>query len=279
VRGSVDDQLTVRASDGIVLRGRSWVPPEAPQRVVLVVHGLKDHSGRYADVAEALNARGGAVVAFDLRGHGRSDGERAFVSRFGVYGTDLDAERAFVTERFPGLPLTILGQSMGGAIVARNALDRPAGLAALALSSPALQPPAATSGAAVFGARLLSALAPHARIFRPDVAGFSRTAEVVQAMAADPLIDQRAIPARTAAELLRTMPTVIADVGRLGPPTWIAHGTADRVTNVEGSQAFARGAPHGRVSLQTIPGGYHDLWHEPEAPRLRTELAEFVVSH
>jgi acylglycerol lipase len=279
VRGSVDDQLTVRASDGIVLRGRSWVPPGAPQRVVLVVHGLKDHSGRYADVAEALNARGGAVVAFDLRGHGRSDGERAFVSRFGVYGTDLDAERAFVAERFPGLPLTILGQSMGGAIVARNALDRPAGLAALALSSPALQPPAATSGAAVFGARLLSALAPHARIFRPDVAGFSRTAEVVQAMAADPLIDQRAIPARTAAELLRTMPTVIADVGRLGPPTWIAHGTADRVTNVEGSQAFARGAPHGRVSLQTIPGGYHDLWHEPEAPRLRTELAEFVVSH
>jgi alpha-beta hydrolase superfamily lysophospholipase len=98
-------------------------------------------------------------------------------------------------------------------------------------------------------------------------------------MAADPLIDQRAIPARTAAELLRTMPTVIADAGRLGPPTWIAHGTADRVTNVEGSQAFARGAPHGRVSLQTIPGGYHDLWHEPEAPRLRTELAEFVVSH
>jgi acylglycerol lipase len=222
---------------------------------------------------------GTAVVAFDLRGHGRSDGERAFVRRFTDYGSDLDAERRVVETRFPSVPLGLFGHSMGGAIAARHALDRPAGLSALLLSAPALRPPATTTGGQVFGVRLLSWTAPHARVFRLAPGDFVRDPASVAAMEHDPLIDPRPIPARTAAELLRSMATTTRNAPQLRVPTVLFHGTQDRITNPEGSADFARAAPARMAELRTVPGAFHDLWHEPEAVQLRDALAGWLADH
>jgi acylglycerol lipase len=270
------EDLVVTAADGVALRGRLWPVSQQTQRVFVVVHGLKDHGGRYAELAEALTPGGTAVAAFDLRGHGRSDGPRAFVRRFSEYGADLRTEIEGLKLRFPGRPILLFGHSLGGAVAARFALDHPNELAGLVLSAPALREPATTPKAAAAIVRFLSAIAPRARVFRPDVAGFSRIPAVLDAMAKDPLIDPRAVPARTAAELLRTMPTILADAGRLSAPLLILHGTADRVTDPGGSVAFVGSVASSSRRLISVPGAYHDLLHEPEAETLRDSIASWV---
>ncbi|MCI4321220.1 MAG: lysophospholipase [Thermoplasmata archaeon] len=270
------EDWAVAGPGGVALRGRLWVPPGDVQRSFVLVHGLKDHGGRYGELAEVLTTGGTAVAAFDLRGHGRSDGPRAFVRRFSDYGSDLGAEIEAVRLRFPDRPVFLFGHSLGGAVAARYALDRSGELAGLVLSAPALREPATTPKAAAVIVRFLSAIAPRARVFRPEIAGFSRIPAVLEAMANDPLIDQRPVPARTAAELLRTMPTILADAARLSSPLLVLHGTGDRITDPSGSASFVGlvGSAHRR--LVTVPGAFHDLLHEPEAGQLRATIANWI---
>jgi acylglycerol lipase len=262
--------------DGTRLIGRLWTGSGTPRSAVVIVHGLKDHSGRYGEVADELTGRGIAVAAFDLRGHGRSEGERAWTRRFEDFGTDLDAEIQVVRERLGEIRPILFGHSLGGAIAARYALDHSDRLQGLVLSAPALRPPAnAPPGAAGF-VRLLSAIAPHARVFRPNVAGFSRIPAVVQGILSDPMVDPKPVPARTAAELLRTMASVRRDSPRLRLPVLAFHGTGDAVTSAGATKEFVDGLGSPDRRLRTVPGAYHDLWHEPEAAALRREFADWV---
>jgi acylglycerol lipase len=262
--------------DGIGLRGRIWSPSGVPSTVAVLVHGLKDHSGRYAEVAASLTNAGAVVVAFDLRGHGRSGGDRAWVRSFGDYGSDLDAEIQAVRTRYSDPPLLLFGHSMGGAIAARYTLDHPERVGSLVLSAPALRPPPGTSAAAGGVVRLLSGLAPHTRIFKPDISGFSRDPTVVDGIQRDPLVDPRPVPARTAAELLRTMGTLRADARKLAVRLLAFHGTADRVTDIRGTTEFVDHVASADRRLVRVPGAYHDLFHEPEAADLRRELVQFA---
>jgi acylglycerol lipase len=273
---SEGEDLASTGGDGTSLVGRLW-PVGAPCRhLLLLVHGLKDHSGRYAEVAAALNARGIAVAAFDLRGHGRSGGERAWVRRFEEYAADLDAELRLLDERVGRVPITLFGHSLGGAVASRYAIDHPQRFRGLVLSSPALRPPSNAPAGAAGAVRFLSAVAPHARIFRPDVPGFSRLPAVVESILGDPLVDQKPVPARTAAELLKTMSSVRRDAPGVRLPILVFHGTADRVTALEGSQEFVDRSASSDKRLLRVPDAFHDLWHEPEAPDLRRELADWI---
>jgi acylglycerol lipase len=268
--------LETAGEDGTRLVGRVWSAPARPKSLVVVVHGLKDHGGRYDALAEGLNAAGVTVVAFDLRGHGRSAGDRAWVTRFAQFDSDLAAELRAARETCPGVPLVLLGHSMGGAIAARFALDHPDLLRGLVLSAPALRPPLTAPPGAAGIVRLLSVVAPHARVFRPDIPGFSRVPAVLAAMGVDPLIDPRPVPARTAAELLRTMVTVRDDAPRLQMPLLVFAGTADRVTDPAGGREFVERSHSTRRQFRSVPDAFHDLWHEPEAPSLERELADWV---
>lgn len=270
--------LEVSGRDGLGLKGRQWSPAGASKAVVLAVHGLKDHSGRYGEFGESLTLAGCSLVAFDLRGHGRSGGDRAWVRSFSEYSDDLDVELADVRERFPTVPIVLYGHSLGGAVAARYALDHPDAPSALVLSAPALRPPTNTGRGAAGVVRVLSLLAPHARIFRPDVAGFSRDAAVVAAMARDPLIDQRPVPARTASELLRAMGPIRNDAPRLAMPLLALHGTADRVTDPTGTAEFVARVSSPQRSLAEVPGAYHDLLHDTASRELRERIVTFVTS-
>jgi acylglycerol lipase len=268
--------LESTGADGLGLKGRLWAPEGTPSAIVHAVHGLKDHSGRYSELGESLTVAGVGLAAFDLRGHGRSGGDRAWVRRFPEYSADLDRELTVVQSRYPGVPVVLYGHSLGGAVAARYALDHPDRFRGLVLTAPALRPPAGTKAGTAGIVRLLSAIAPHVRVFRPDVAGFSRDRAVVDAMATDPLIDQRPIPARTASELLRSMRPILADAPRLAAPLLVLHGTADRVTDPSGSAEFVSRVASPTRQLVSVPGGYHDLLHDSAGSDLRRTIVEFV---
>ena len=127
--GGEHEEGTLPAGDGTRLYWQSWRPDGTPTALLFVIHGLKDHSERYAAMAAELNARGIAVAAFDLRGHGRSEGRRAWVRRFEEYLDDAELVLRTVRHEYPSTPLFLFGHSMGGAIVTRMVIERPPSVA------------------------------------------------------------------------------------------------------------------------------------------------------
>ena len=113
---------TKNAADGTVLRGHIWAAAK-PKAVMNLVHGFGEHSGRYADMAANLNAKGISVVTLDLRGHGQSDGARGYCPDYNLLLEDVDALLTKTRETYPDLPQILYGHSMGGGLVLNHQLN------------------------------------------------------------------------------------------------------------------------------------------------------------
>jgi alpha-beta hydrolase superfamily lysophospholipase len=280
----LDDELesvTLEHGEGTVAGARRttlyaqwWRPCGPPRGAVAIVHGLKDHSARYGTFAERLVARGFAVHAFDLRGHARSEGPRAWVDSFDDYVEDLDAFVRCVRGREGTAPLFVFGHGMGGAIATLWALERRATLSGLLLSGAALQPrPAPVDARAT---RWLSALAPRARILQLDVRRTSRDRGTIEDSLRDTLVNQPPAPARTAKELLDAMERIEARVPELDVPLLVMHGSADVVNDPEGSRRLVARAGCTDKQLYVYDGLAHDLIHEPERARVVRDVGEWL---
>lgn len=276
--GVLTTESTFEGPDGWVHFERSWKPKgAAPRAVLVVVHGLKDHSGRYSDFAAGLARSGFAVASYDHRGHGRSDGKPQRTDDFTDLVTDLDA---FVTrgkQADPRLPVFVLGHSMGGAIAAAYALDHQADIAGLLLSAPALSTDA--GGGAKFGAHVASALFPGAGAASLPIDKFSRSPDVVAAAKSDPLVDLSDVPARTIAGLLDAMDRIADRRATLTLPVLAMHGDADEITIPAGTRAFIQGLSSKDRSLWTCPKLVHDLLHEPEGPAIADGVTRWLSAH
>lgn len=259
---------------GTALYEQRWRPPGGVRAAVVLMHGLKDHGSRYGELAARLVARGCAVHAFDLRGHGRSAGARVWVDRFDDYLEDLERFVARVREREPGAPLFLFGHSMGGAIVTLYTITRQPPLAGLIVHAGALAPGA--SGAKIAATRLVAALLPRAGVFQLDLALFSRDPAVVAAGKADPLVHQKPASAHTAREVLGAIARIEQHRAEVKVPLLALHGTGDRVTPPEGTEALHRDAASADKTLKLYPGLYHDLVHEPEKETVIADIVSWI---
>jgi alpha-beta hydrolase superfamily lysophospholipase len=270
----------LRAADGVKLSGRAWLPspPRAVVAVVAVVHGIAEHSGRYAFLAERANQRGLGVVSADLRGHGRSPGERSYVERFDDYLLDVDALLAKAHEFAAGRPVFLMGHSMGGAIALRWLAQRGQPVAGLILSSAALRIGGDVPRLLVALAPLLSRWLPHLRGTRFDPAVISRDPAAVAAYVNDPLVSLLAPPARTGAELLRAMEANRGAAARLTLPVYLFHGDADRLTDPAGSRDIHElwGGPD--RTLRLWPGSRHETFNDLDREAVVAELLEWVLA-
>jgi alpha-beta hydrolase superfamily lysophospholipase len=266
---------TVSVARGVTLYAQWWRPCGPPRAVVTIVHGLKDHSSRYGAFAERLVGRGFAVHAFDLRGHARSGGPRVWVDAFDDYVDDLEAVVQCVRVRERDAPMFVFGHGMGGTIAALWALQQRAWLAGLVLSAAKLQPGPTPDEAR--STRLLAALAPRARIYQLDVRRASRDRRTVEDALRDALVHQPPAPARTAKELLDAMGRVDAHVPRLRAPLLAMHGSADVVTDPDGTRRIVERAGSDDKQLYMYDGLAHDLLHEPERARVAADVAEWLA--
>lgn len=273
-------EATLRAADGLDLYTQSWRPAGPVRGAVVLVHGLKDHSARYAELAHDLAAHGLAVHALDLRGHGRSPGERALVGALADYVADLHLFITQVRAAEPGVPLFLFGHSMGGAIATTFALEHPGELQGLVLSAAALRLGDDVGPGLVKTTRKLGRNHPTWRVLALKPKWFSRDPAVVDAVkGADPLVDPRKIPASTAAALIDGIDRIQADMEKLAVPVLILHGDADRITPPEGSRQLAQRAGVADKALTIYPGYYHDLLHEPDHGVVIADIRGFVVTH
>ncbi len=247
-------------SAGLQIFFRSWRPSLAPRAAIVIVPGFNSHSAYYAWTAQELVADRLAVYALDLRGRGKSDGERFYVETFNDYVSDVSRCVALVKSREPGVPLYLLGHSAGGVVACLFALDHQAVLAGLVCESFAHQLPAPDFALAVF--KGLSHLAPHAHILHLKNEDFSRDPQAVAAMNADPLIAHETQPTRTLAAMVRADERLKEEFPRLTLPVLILHGSADKATRPSGSQLFYDTAGSKDKTLKLYEGHVHDLLND-----------------
>ena len=247
-------------SAGLQIFFRSWRPSLAPRATVVIVPGFNSHSAYYAWTARELVADWLAVYALDLRGRGKSDGERFYVETFDDYVSDVSNCVALVKSREPGVPLYLLGHSAGGVVACLFALDHQAELAGLVCESFAHQLPAPDFALAVF--KGLSHLAPHAHILHLKNEDFSRDPQAVAAMNADPLIAHETQPTRTLAAMVRADERLKEGFPLITLPVLILHGTADKATRPSGSQFFYDTAGSRDKTLKLYEGHVHDLLND-----------------
>ncbi len=261
---------------GIQLYEQSWRPKSRPRGAVILVHGLKDHSDRYAATAVKLVEHGYAVHAFDLRGHGRSSGPRVYVDSFSDYVADLAIFADRVRAREPNRPIFLFGHSMGGAIATLYVIGKQPDLGGLVLSGAALKPGESVSGPLIATTRVLAVIWPELPVLDLDLAQFSRDPAVVAETRKDPLIYQGSGPAKTASEILAGIRRIQDSMGEVSAPLLILHGGADKITDPEGSRQMKERARSGDKTLIVYAGLYHDLLHEPERDKVFGDLVSWL---
>ena len=261
-------------STGAQIFVRSWKPAGAPRAVVAICHGVNSHSGYYLWAGEQLAAHGFAVYALDLRGRGRSSGERFYIEAFQEYLDDVDATIALARSREPGLPVFLLGHSAGGVVSSVYTLEHQAELAGLICESFAFKVPAPDFVLAVV--KGLSHFTPHTNVLTLKNEDFSRDPEVVAQMNRDPLIKDESQPSLTVAQLVRADERLEREFPLITLPVFIMHGTADKATRPEGSQFFYDTAGSKDKTLKLYEGHAHDLLNDYGREQVLADIAAWI---
>jgi alpha-beta hydrolase superfamily lysophospholipase len=268
---------TLESTNGIRIFFRSWRPSSTtPRAVVAIIPGFNSHSGYYTWVGNQLAAQNLAVYAVDLRGRGKSDGERFYVESFADYINDVAAFIKLARSREPNLPLFLLGHSAGGVVSCLYALDHPTELAGLICESFAFQLPAPDFALAAL--KGLSHLAPHAHVLHLKNEDFSCDPGVVETLNSDPLIAHETQPTRTIAELVRADERLKKEFHSMTLPLLILHGTADKAAKADGSQFFYDNAGSADKTLRLYEGSFHDPLNDLHKEVVMTDIQSWIAA-
>ena len=270
-------QFAIQAKDDIKLYAQTWAPETEPKAVVCLIHGLGEHCGRYAHVAKALTEAGYAVLAFDLRGHGQSDGPRGHTPSGEAFLDDIDCLFAEAEKRYPGTPRFLYGHSLGGLLVLFYTLRRRPQLVGVISTSPGLHTPLIEQKLKVAFAKRMSAVLPTMTLPTGlDVGLLSHDPQVSQAYRDDPLVHEKASLAM-ASSMIQTIEWTMEHASEFKPPLLLIHGTADKLTYPSGSQEFAARVS-GSCTLRLWGDLYHETHNEPEKEQVIAEIIQWMDS-
>ncbi|MFK7845419.1 MAG: lysophospholipase [Rhodothermales bacterium] len=266
----------LNAPGGPKLFFRSWLPPSVPKSVVLLVHGLAEHSGRYEHVASRLIKQGHAVFGFDFRGHGQSEGKRIYVNHFSEFVDDLAAVYTKVKASYPSLPFFILAHSMGTTVSLNFLIDKAPQVSGVILSGTALMAGSDISPILISLSGIIGALLPKLPTVRLNSRTISRDPAIVQGYHNDPLVYNGKIPARTGAELNRVFGYIQWNLSLVTCPLLILHGKDDELANPEGSNMLYKGCAAEDKTLKLWNGLYHEILNEPEKDEVIDLLSSWI---
>ena len=251
---------TFEGTGGLKIFFRSWRPEGKPRAVIVICHGVNSHGGQYVWVAEQFVKSGFAVYALDLRGRGKSEGERFYVENVADYVSDVAGVIRIAKSRDAGVPVFLLGHSAGGVVSSVYSLENQAELTGFICESFAFQVPA--PGFALAAIKAVSHLAPRLPVLTLKNEDFSRDPKAVAALNSDPLIAHEVQPAITVAALVRADERLREEFPRITLPVLIMHGTDDKATVCHGSEFFYQTAGSKDKTLKLYEGHYHDLLND-----------------
>lgn len=251
---------------------RHW-PVDNPRAVVILAHGMGDHTGRYEPVASFFRDHSLAMAGADFPGFGQSSGKRGHVPSFETFYDTLDLSFAQARSLYPGAPLFLMGQSMGGNIVLNYSINRPPLVAGIIATSPWIRvkkmPPAITVAVARLLRRIYPSFTPSNGI---DPRDFSRDPGVVEAYRNDPFAHDR-VSAGIGFSLLESGFFIDQFSGSFSSPLLLTHGTADALTDHQATEALSKRVKS-PVTLKLWEGLFHETHFEPE----KNAVLEYLVT-
>lgn len=268
--------LTTR--DGLQLFAQGWEPEGKIRAVICLLHGLGEHSGRYAHVAHSLLPSGFAVISFDLRGHGNSEGVRGHFPSIESVFQDIDQLIDAAGERYSRVPRFLYGHSLGGILALNYVLDRKPQFVGVIASAPGLKSSMENQKAKIALARLLARIVPTLTLPTGlETHALSRDAEIVKNYVQDPLVHDRASCVFPIV-MLDAIRWTYEHAGEFQPPLLVMHGTGDQLAYYQGSQEFAD-LVKGDCTVKLWDGLYHEIHNEPEKGDVFAYLLGWLDSH
>lgn len=269
-------ETTFHGAGGLELYLQMWTPNGALRGVVAIVHGLGEHSGRYATLVSSLTENGFAVATFDNRGHGKSPGLRGHVDNWAEYREDVHEFLRYTSAHFLRLPLFLYGHSLGALIVTDYVLFYPHALSGLIVSGHPLIPTGAAKPHLILLAKILSRVRPKFVIpLGLDPSALSREPAVVEAYRTDPLVQTR-VTARWGTEALAAVDRVRARAREIRMPILIVHGGADAINSSDGAKELLDLVSSRDKTLRVYPGGRHEPHNDLDKENAVRDIVEWI---
>jgi acylglycerol lipase len=260
--------------DNLYIYHQTWVPTanEPPSAVVVFVHGVGEHCGRYDTFAKRMCAElGVAVVSLDHQGHGKSEGDRLFVVDFEDYVEDVMKVSTMAKTQFKDVPQYILGHSLGGLVAVRCVQKYPNQFTAAVFSAPALSVKASANERMM--APYLAEYLPHLPMNRVDPNLLSHDSCVVDLYCNDPLVSTSGVTARLGCEILDTIDKTLAWADEITLPYFLIRGDADQVALREGIVQFHTNTKSKDKTFTELTGLYHEIFNEVNTPAISMVIA------
>ncbi|PCI68424.1 MAG: alpha/beta hydrolase [Piscirickettsiaceae bacterium] len=251
------------ACDGTAMHAVRWLPDGEIKMVICLIHGLGEHSGRYQEMAEYYASFGVEVVSFDLRGHGKSDGQRGHCHDFQQLIRDIDRFLNQASKIDLDKPHFIYGHSLGATLALKYTLAHPGEYKGVILSAPLLKPAFEPPKWKVMLGKKLQSLWPTLSLSNEvDINTLSRDKEVLRKNKEDPLTHDR-ISAKLGTQMLEAGEQLLKDASQVDFPMLMMHGDADELTCHKASALFSECAGE-LCTLKIWEDFYHELHHEPQ---------------
>lgn len=262
---------------GTHLFAQSWMPARSPRALLAIVHGVTEHSDRYANLVHPMIEADIGVAAFDLRGHGRSRGRRGHVESWRDYLGDLERFLRHAKGQFADQPVYLYGHSLGSLIALGYVMEQPPSVAGVIVSGTAVDPAGVAKPGIVLLARLASAIWPTlpVPVRTAGAHSLSRDPKVEADFAADPW-RLRQMTARWGAETLALVGRVKNRPTDVRLPILLLHGEADSLNTLRGAQEFFRGIEHPDKELKSYPGGLHEPHNDIQHPQVAQDVRQWI---
>lgn len=252
-----------------------WIPKDS-KAIIILVHGMGEHSSRYKDyVIPELLAKHFAVYAYDNYGHGKTVGKRGHCPSYDALMNLVDTIYHKVVELTPDLPIFLYGHSMGGNLVVNYTLRHKPKINGLIATSPllrlAFQPPAWKMSMGKLFKKILPSITLPSGL---ETAHISRDEKEVQKYNDDPLVHDKISP-MFSVPVFDAGQWAVEHASGLSGPVFLAHGTADAITDFTATQQLANGAEQAELTL--FKNGYHELHNDLEKEKLMMILMNWIL--
>ncbi len=268
-------EFILNSADGLKLQGQGWDPETEVKAVVCLIHGHGEHSGRYDHVAAAFNNAGFALLAFDLRGHGRSEGRRGHAPNYPALMADMAQLLETAKQRYPARPVFLYGHSLGGNLAIHYTLCMKPHLSGVIATAPLLRLAAAPPVWKTGLLRVLRVLRINCRLPSGlNDKALSHDLNVVRAYRNDPLTHNRISP-RLAVNIIQNGKWNLQHAAEFSCPLLLMHGDADRITSPGATREFAAQAT-AQCTLKIWEGFFHELHNEPQKQQVLGRMVEWM---
>ncbi len=273
------ENLEWKTNEGEKIFSQKWLTDGHAKAVVVLVHGLGEHIGRYDHVAKFLNQNQISVYGFDHRGHGKSSGKRGHIGSNQFFMSDIEHMIAEAKKENPEIPIFIYGHSLGGNMVLYYALSKKPAIKGVIATSPGLGTGEPVPPTKLLAAKILKTLVPAMTMDNGlDVNNLSHNPQVIKDYQEDPLVHPM-ISAKLATLMFSNGDWIIENASKFDLPLLLLQGEKDHIVSLEKTKLFAEKVPASLITFKIFPELYHEMHNEYEQNQVLSYILEWINQH